>query len=421
MMNNALNVEQSTLKNRLLSATLATTLVASSFAFQPATAEAAPVYNNQVSIACNNASTDAADINAAIAGTTIKSEVIFRGTCLINQPIKLLGDRSYRGESKSGTVLKQANGANLDGVLVAAGYLNKTINADAPISIRDLTIDGNKANNAGKKTSGIILRAWNSVVNNLYIENMGGSGIRLTNQSVDPAISIKNDDSVPDDQRHTMVNGSISGNMIESSGEYGIYVEDSSNVITDWQVNDNWIGDSGLDGIHLDNAAGWFVERNHIYDVKKNAISADRMFGTAINDNYIEGFGEDMSAAGTYGGIVATVQGEDTINGSTEIGGATGSTITNNRVFRMGNRHNEYGNAGSKFNFISIDRVKYSTGVVNVNGNLIRGRNLPSDTGLNYASGGNKLLVLSVDNLVTNVASGKQRVVGAGVTLATGY
>jgi hypothetical protein len=200
------------------------------------------------------------------------------------------------------------------------------------------------------------------------------------------------------------VNGQIIGNFIEDSGQHGVFIEDTGNSVTDWELTDNWIAESGIDGIHMDNAAGWYVERNHIYDVGQNAIYAHRLFGTSISDNYIEGFGEG-STAGTYYGIQATVQAD------------VGSTIANNRVFRLG----ATGNANSTFRFIGLTAVNYDgKGVVNVNGNTVRGQSSTKDIGLYYtgSSSSRTLLVLSTDNLVTDVGTAKQ--LGSNVTAATG-
>ncbi|MBB6729803.1 right-handed parallel beta-helix repeat-containing protein [Cohnella sp. CBP 2801] len=348
---------------------------------------------SQVQIACANASTDAATINAAIGGSNVGDEIVFKGTCLINQVIKLKPDRSYRGESRTGTVLKQANNANLVGILVSEGFVNNTTQTDTPVSVRQLTIDGNKANNTTAATSGIILRSWESVVKDVYVTGMKGNGIRVTNQSAN-GTEITN----------TQVNGQIVGNFIEDSGQYGVFIEDSGNSVTDWQLTDNWIAESGVDGIHMDNAAGWYVERNHIYGVPQNAIYANRMYGTSISDNYIEGFGEG-SASGTYYGIQGTVQAD------------VASTIANNRVFRLGTT----GNAGSTFRFIGLTAVNYDgKGVVNVNGNSVRGQASAKDIGLYYAgsSSARTLLVLSTDNLVTDVGTAKT--LGSNATAAAG-
>jgi hypothetical protein len=342
---------------------------------------------SRVDARCNNSSSDAATINSAIISSSSGDEIVIQGTCSISSVIKLLGNRSYRGESRTGTVLKQANGANLDGIFASDSYLNNSAQTGLPVSIRQLTINGNSANNPSSATDGIILRSWQSVVEDVQIQDMGGNGILLTNKSAN-GTNLSN----------TQVNGQINGNFITGSGNHGIYVQDTGNSITDWQLMNNWIASSGADAIHMDNAAGWNVERNHIYGVPRNAIYANRLFGTSIADNYIEGFGSS-STTGTYHGILAKVQGN------------VGSQISGNKVF------NRESNAASTYRYISVT-VNYDTAVVAVTGNVIRSKDVSTGTGLYYDGGSNSLIVTSTGNVVQNVNTPKT--VGTGVTSSSG-
>jgi hypothetical protein len=348
------------------------------------------VLNNTATIfvKCKNSSSDAAKINHAIENSNPGDEIVFEGKCLINQTIKLLSNRTYRGDNRTGTVLKQANGANLKAVLASAGYLDNITSTDEGVTIRSFTINGNRANNSDT-TSGIILRAWQSTITDLHITDMSGSGIKLTNLSTN-GTPLKNT---------TQVNGSIKGNFITNSGTYGVYIQDTGNTSTDWFLTDNWIGGVGKDGIHMENAAGWFVERNHIYGVTGNAIFANRMFGTSISDNYIESFG-NTSKTGTYYGVYATVQGN------------TGNIISENRISLLGGEKE-----GNSYRFIGIVRVNYGSGVINVNGNAIRGaaKGKAKGIGLYLNGGSHPLKVLSSGNLISNVS--KKIEVGQNVTL----
>jgi len=257
---------------------------------------------------------------------------------------------------------------------------------------RHTTIDGNRAHNT-TRTTGIILRSWQSVVADLYVTDMGGDGIRVTNLS-------RNGTKLTS----TEVNGRISGSFIEHSGRYGVYVEDTGNAVTDWEVMDNWIASSGVDGIHLDNAAGWVVERDHIYGVPHTAIYANRVFATSISDNDIEDFG-GAKTPGTWYGIDATVQGD------------AASTLTGNRVFNV----NGEATPGSTYRYIALSRVNYGSGVCGVTGNVVRGAGTPRGTGLYYATGGGRgvhLTVTSTGNAVVNVQ--RQEYVSPGVTLGRG-
>lgn len=333
---------------------------------------------------------DAAAINAAIAASPEGAEIVLRGSFLINQTIRLLGHRSYRGESRAGTILKQADGANLVAVVASSGFLDDTSWTGTPVALRHLTLDGNRNNNPEAPTAGLVLRSWLSVVEDVYITNMGGDGLRLTSLSAN-GTGLKN----------TQVNGRISDCFIERSGRHGVHIEDPGNSVTDWILRDNWIASSGVDGIHMDNAAGWVVECNHIYGVPQHAIYANRLFATSICDNYLEGFGE-TEEKGTWCGILAQVQ------------GGAASTIAGNRIFNFGGEKQ----ADSTYRYLSVS-VNYGTGVVSVTGNAIRGAGTPRGTGLYYTAAADRaLIVASTGNVAESVNT--PRFVDERVTMSTG-
>lgn len=337
-----------------------------------------------------NTPADAAAINAAIAASPEGAEIIFRGRFLISQTVRLLGHRSYRGESRTGTVLSQADGANLGALAASAGYLDDAPWTGTPVAVRHLTLNGNRKSNPGAQTAGLVLRSWLSVVEDVCITSMGGDGLRLTSRSA-KGVGLKN----------SQVNGRISGNFIENSGRHGVFIEDPGNSVTDWILSDNWIAGSGADGIHMDNAAGWVVERNHIYGVPHTAIYAHRLFGTSICDNYIEGFGE-TDEAGTWCGIEAIAQ------------GGAASTIAHNRIFNFGGEKQP----ASTYRYLAVS-VKYGTGLVVVTGNALRGAGTPRGTGLYYTAGDNlALTVVSTGNGVENVHT--PRTDGPRVTVSSG-
>lgn len=372
----------------LLSVGFAAALGWSSVAFTPW-----PKTEANVEVTCSNSASDAGRINAAIAASEQGDEIVIDGPCLIVETIKMLGHRTYRGESRTGTVLRQADGANLDAMFASDSYLDNVAWTGAPIAIRQMTLDGNKASN-GAATTGIILRSWQSVVEDMQIKNMGGHGIMLSNPSADGTPMTES----------TSVNGQIAGNFITGSGGHGVFVNESSgNSMTDWNLTDNWIASSGLSGIHLDNAAGWVIERNHVYGVPEHAIRAHRLYGTSISDNYLEGFGE-TAQGGIWYGIEATIQ------------GGKASTIAHNKVFTGGE-----GNKASTYRYIGISGVNYSHGVVSVTGNAIRGSGTPRGFGLYYAQGGGGgLTVVSSGNVVADMGTplateGEQVIVTPGI------
>jgi hypothetical protein len=325
---------------------------------------------------CRNTANDAKLINRRIGNSKVGDEIIVNGPCLVNETIKLLGNRTYRGTSRTGTVITQADGANLDAIFASDGYLDNTTSTGEPIALRSLSIDANRANNPTAHDS-IVLRSWQSIVEDIQISDSTRHGIRLTSLSQN-GTEITN----------TQVNGRISSMQINDSGGSGVYVEDPGNHVTDWQLKDNYIAGTGGYGVSLDNTAGWIITGNHIYGVGGNyALRANRLFGSSISDNYIEDFG-------TYG-IVARIQGD------------AASTISNNRIFKF--------NGGSG-TFLLVEG-SYGNGKVAVTGNAIRGNG--EGIGIEYRKGNAASLeVTSTGNLVTDVTT--PRLVGDGVILNPG-
>lgn len=95
--------------------------------------------------------------------------VPIRGKRPVNETIRLLGNRSYCGESRTGTVLKRADGANLVAIAASPVFLDDKSWTDRPVSVRHLQIDGNRKNNIRTATAGLVLRAWRTVVEEAHI------------------------------------------------------------------------------------------------------------------------------------------------------------------------------------------------------------------------------------------------------------
>lgn len=377
--------------HRLFAVTGATLLltVACASARSPAGA-LAPASPYTVAVQCNNTGRDAATLNDAIERSPTGSEIVISGRCSLTGTVVLRGDRSYRGTSRTGAVLRQANDTNLAALLTSDSYANNDDGTGQPVTVRNLTLEGNRENNGGSPTDGLVLRSWKSSVEDLNVNDFGGSGIRLTNLSA-------NDTPIGT----TQVNGRIANNTITASGRHGVYVQDTENTITDWQLRDNWIADSTLDGVRLENSAGWMIERNHVYGVGNNAIWAERLYGSTVSDNYVEGYGE--GGAGMWYGIGVTVN------------GGAASTIALNRVFAF-----EGERPDSAYRYIGVDGLKYGVGVLAVTGNTVRGFVGARGTGLFYsAEGGERLDLASIGNAITEV--GRPVATEYNVTVSRGF
>lgn len=378
-------------KNTLITLCLTVIGVFYVMLLSPQTQAAAAPNATAITVTCTNNNNDANTINSAINSSPDGAEIVITGECLINQPIRLRGNRSYRGESRSGTILQQANGTSFDAILASDSYLDNLGWTGAPVSVRHLKVRGTGSG----ETSGLIIRSWLTTIEDVWVDNMGGDGIRLTNRGINGAALT-----------NTQVNGRISASFINNSGNHGIHVQDDQNQVTDWILSDNWIAQSDKDGIHIDNAAGWMIERNHIYNVGQHAIRADRMFGTTISNNYVEGFGESSINPpwGMWYGIYGSVQGSD-----------VGSTIFGNRVFNFGGEPN----GSARYHYIGLG-MNYGTGSVSVTGNTLVGAGSSRSTGLDYYAKPNTYMeVASTGNTIRKIDT--PRFEGSRVTITSGY
>jgi Right handed beta helix region len=349
----------------------------------------ASAFAAQVNVTCANATADAVKLNTAIASSRSGDRIQIHGTCLLNATVVLLGDRSYEGDSRTGTILRQASGANLPALVASDSWNDDWTYTGDPIRIAQLTLDGNRSANSA--TNALVIRSWLTVLEDLQVENAPGDGIEITSLS-------KNGVGLQSSQ----VNGHISNVFVTNSGFVGIHVVDPGNSVTDWSLLDSWVANSGQSAIYLDNSAGWTVRGNHVYGVQQHAIFANGCWATSIDQNYIEDFG-GSGGSNTWYGIACTV------------GGGAASVISGNRVFMFTTEP-----TSGEFVFIGVPQVNYGAGVINVVGNTILGANGRHDTGLSYLlSGGTGLEVLSSNNNVRNAHTARS--VGAGVKLVDGY
>ena len=357
--------------------------------FGPLLLIGAAAFAAQVNVTCINTSADAVKLNTAIENSRSGDRIQIHGTCLLNATIVLLGDRTYEGDSRTGTILRQAGGTNLPALLASDSWSDDWTHTGDPIRIAQLTLDGNGSANSG--TNALVIRSWLTVIEDMQVENAPADGIQITNLS-------KNGVRLQSSQ----VNGHISNCLVTNSGAIGIHVVDDSTSVTDWSLLDSWVANSGESAIYLGDAAGWTVRGNHVYGVRQHAIFANGCWATSIDENDIEDFG-GSGGSNTWYGIVCTV------------GGGAASVISGNKVF-MFTREPPSGD----FVFIGVPQVNYGSGVINVVGNTILGANGRYDTGLSYLlNGGTGLEVLSSNNDVRHVHTARS--VGAGVKLVEGY
>lgn len=305
-------------------------------------------------------------INLSPVGAAIEFQ---GGTCLLTKGLTLLSNRTYTGESTTGTVLEQDGSASY--VMASTAYVGNATASGEPLAVRNLTV----ACDGSGTTNGIVLMNWQVDVENVNVSDCGGSGIVDTNtNSAGGAIS------------NTSVNSRFENNFISDSGHYGFAVLDSGNSVTDGFLIDNQISSSGMDAIYVQNAAGWDISGNHVYDDEGNGIWALRLFATTIGSNLIEDFGVGHSS-GTWYGISGTVQ------------DGPGSVITGNKIF---NYQGE--SASARYIYLGIAGVNSGTGHLAVTGNVVMGVR-PRDVGLSFTAGPNRLSVAISGNEITGVGT----------------
>ena len=332
---------------------------------QPSVNTQSPVVVATTSVRCTNSTSDAANLQQAINSSRPGAAIEIKGgTCLLTRGINLLGNRTYIGANKTGTVLKQDG--DMGYVLAADTYVNNSTGTGQPLSISNLTV---QCSGSGS-TDGIIILNWQTDVQAVDVRNCGGSGIVDTNTTAN-GTAIAN----------TSVNSRFENNFISDSGQYGFEVHDSRNSVTDGYLVDNQIASSGHDAIHLDNAAGWNISGNHLYGDAGDAIYASRLYGTTIYGNHIEDFGLGQNS-GTWYGIVGTAQ------------GGMGSTISNNTI-----ANNNGETAGATYIYIAVTQANYGTAYLSATGNIILAAR-SDDVGFFFNGAPNKLVVVSSGNKV---------------------
>jgi hypothetical protein len=342
-----------------------------------------------VSVSCKDNTSDAATLNAAISGSAAGAQIQIHGTCLVNQTVVLYPSRSYLGDSRTGTVIQQANGANLSALVASQGWVTNSSTADAPVTVAHMTLNGNSQNNNG--TTALVIRSGQTTIEDMEIKYAPADGIQFTSTSQNgTAIST------------AMVHSRVSNVFVTNSGANGIHVIDPGNAVTDSDALDSWIALSGKSAIAMDNAAGWKLRGNHLYGVQQNAIYAQGCFGTMIEGNYVEDFGDAGGA--TYYGIACTIQGAT--NGS-----GAGSVIAKNKVFQLRSEP-----ASGTWIYIGVPSVSSGIGILNVVDNVVVGANTNNDIGLSYLAGSGLTMLVQSENNVNAVHTG--RILGAGVTVA---
>jgi hypothetical protein len=141
----------------------------------------ATAFAAQVNVTCTNTTADAVKLNTAIENSRSGDRIQIHGICLLNATIVLLGDRTYEGDSRTGTILRQASGSNLPSLVASDNWNDDWTYTGDPIRIAQLTLDGNSSANSA--TNALVIRSWLTVIEDLQVENAPADGFQVTSLS----------------------------------------------------------------------------------------------------------------------------------------------------------------------------------------------------------------------------------------------
>lgn len=376
----------------------------------PAAPASPPPVPPPIAIQCLNDPTDATTINQAAQSCQPGHAVLVHGYCLLTATIVLPKRCDFLGNSRTGTLFKQANHTNLLALIATSSWNHSQPWTSSPVRIAHFGVDGNAMynNHSGNINQTmpalVVIEAWNSVVEDLHLYNSPGDGVRITSVGRDGTTTLQT----------SQVNSVFNNLFVENSYRHGVYVQDPKNAVTDSNLMNSWVSTSGGSGVYLENGAGWQIRNNHLYGNHQHGIYINRCYATSVVDNYVEDFGLEVGQGvvgplfSWYYGIACVPQ------------GGTGSIVAGNKVFQLRGLTTTASTATApSFAYIGIPST-HGVGQMNVVNNIVRGVNNSGTIGLRYQGGsGQQLMVMSSGNNVLNV--GIARDVDNKTVLVHGY
>ena len=161
-----------------------------------------------------------------------------------------------------------------DYALGSYNYVNNAINVGYQLEIRDLVINGDNL-----AANGIAIENWNAIIYNCELYQCTNAGLKVTTQGISGSNLISS----------TEVNNKYILNSIHDNGNYGLYIQDSSqHKATDYFMQDNLIYNNPK-GFYADTCAGAYINGNHWYEQSiGDMYLAISSFGLRITDNEFE-------------------------------------------------------------------------------------------------------------------------------------
>lgn len=214
-------------------------------------------------------------------------------------PGVVLRGLNLRGRPNGATVIKAANGSNLDAVVASQQWVDNDVTHYSGYSagLHGVCIDGNKANQTGGLGYGVVMATYRAFIRDVSVVNSYGSGIALS--------SVMRNGTSQYPVNVNMAECHIESCFVETPGGHGIVVNEGSlgGKITDGFLVNNIVRggvNANNDGIYMKQSGGWNIYGNHTYSTGRGGL---RVNGgpVAIIGNYIENFARTTGLGTVYG------------------------------------------------------------------------------------------------------------------------
>jgi hypothetical protein len=290
-------------------------------------------------VTANGVDDETTELQAAIDASNEGDTIMFPGgTILFSSRLIFKPGRTYQGSHFTKTILKQKDNSDIaEALIVTKGWDDNNTTADEPIVMKDIFIDGNKANNTGS-ADGVRLMNYRCLLDHVFVYQTDGHGIRFTDKN----------------KAGTNITGTAVENRLFrcyaiQCDKAGIYSDGNTGALTDGFIGECVVGNPVEEGIYVNKAAGWIIIGNHVYGSELSGIIAANGDNTSIIGNSVDDFGVS-STPGTYWGIYVTtttdlwnntvignniyVKDAYSVSGTTYVGiaGAFGSGVTTGKV-----------------------------------------------------------------------------------------
>jgi len=351
---------------------------------------------------------DEAEINAALS--MADTVILCPGTYWLSGSIRLGNNQTLQGSGLA-TVLKLKDNYNADISLIVAISKSR-------VTIANLTVDGNKANQTDGEQYGIYFEnTTNSKIESCHIMNMMGGGIFLVSSSnnVIAGNICQNNDYDGIFLFDSSNNNTVTGNTCQNNGGSGILLTDSSNNRVTGNTCQN-----NFDGISLIDSSNNAVAGNTCQNNGGNGISLayfgnNTVTGNICQNNGFNGIYLFDSSNNTVAGN--TCQDNDScgillVNSSNNT--VTGNTCQNNSydgIYLGGSSNNTvagntcHGNGASSTSAYSNIYLCFNSDYNLISGNICRHDNV-SRYGINIASSDCDYNMIEGNNLYASGLTG---------------